>query len=103
MDQPTWKGPISPERREEANSSATVKQEEIQPLRAIHVIFTIQSAASSAMAMGLCGFREEGEEGNPSKEQKSRFWEWALRWLVGVDYYYLFISHVLNSLKDLSD
>lgn len=51
LSQPTWKGPISPERREEANSSATVKHELIHPLRAIQVIFAIQSAASSAIAM----------------------------------------------------
>lgn len=41
--QPTWKAPISPARIELAISSATIKQEVIQPASANHTIFDIHS------------------------------------------------------------
>lgn len=49
--QPTWKGPISPVRRELAMSSATIKQDETQPASANHTIFATQSVTLHGTAI----------------------------------------------------
>lgn len=51
LTQPTWKGPISPVRRELAMSSATVKHDETHPLSTTHTIFAIHRVIPHGIAM----------------------------------------------------
>ena len=53
IDQPTWKGPISPFLRELAISSATDKQDITQPLNAVHIRFANQNVILHGTAIIL--------------------------------------------------